>query len=333
MATPELGSQTIVNNPNQGVIMGLEQLAQTVIQGQTTGANATEQAGTPANTVEQTSTQPPESQSQRFAELAREQRKFAKIRQELQSEKAKIAEERAKYESYEKIKSQARLNPIEYLKQAGLTADDLAQFQLNESAPTPSLEAKQAMTEVERLRREIAERDERAQQQNVEQAKRTAQETMENFKLETKSFIESKPEDYELINMTSSYDLVVQTVEEHWRLGEKRFKESGNDPKYRPKILSTEEASKLVEGYLEGQVEQVLSKSKRFGSKYKKIEEAVAEVAKEVSGFQKTAVTPTATVKPIHNGLTSGVNPSTQAISMQQKMERALKHLQNSKNG
>lgn len=322
--------------------MGLEQLAQAAITAQTTQtAGVAPQAAAqnlqnpPAENLQNplAQTPPQESQSQRFAEIAREQRKFAKIRQEIQSEKAKLAEERAKYESFEKTRSQARLNPLEYLKQAGLTADDLAQFQLNESSATPDLKAQQAIVEVERLRRELSERDERTQKQNADQAKRTAQETMENFKVETRSFIESKPEDYELINLTSSFDLVVQTVEEHWRQGVKRFEESGNDPKYRPKILSTEEASKLVEGYLEGEVANVLAKSKRIGSKYKKIEDVVAEVAKETSGFQKTPQV-TSTVKPIHNGLTSGINPNVNiGLSTQQKMERALKHLQNSKNG
>lgn len=307
----------------------------------TTGQSQTENAA--ALTPEQNNqTAPQVAKSDEFVRKAQQEReqwqkqKAIKVKeQEIAAREAKLKDYESKYQSYEQTKAQARLNPIKYLQEAGLTPEDLVQFQLNNGSPTPDLQFQQLKTELEQTKQQIAEEKKQQELQAKEQNQRAAQEAMESFKVETKEFVESKPEEFELINATDAHNLVIQTIEEHWNQSVQRYEESGNDPKLKPKILSKEEAADLVEKYLEDKVETVL-KGKRFGSKYKKIEDALNEVSKDVQGdqkFTKTLQNGQPAVKTLHNGIAASALPGPSAAkTLDAKMQAALKRLQESKN-
>lgn len=306
----------------------------------TSGQAQTEAANLPPEQNNQTA--PQVAKSDEFVKKAQQERemwqkqKAIKTREaEITAREARIKEYESRFQNYEQTKQQARLNPIEYLKQAGLTPEDLVQYQLNNGSPTPDLQFQQLKAELEETKRSLQERDERQTKEAQEQNQRAAQEARDSFFAETKEYIASKPEEYELINKWDASDYVTGAIEEHWRLGYEKWEQEGkpNDPKLKPKVLSKEEASELTEKWLEGLVEDAL-KGKKYGSKYTRVEQAEAEVAKDLQADQKftKTVSGTTPVKTLHNGIVASAltGPNT-AKSMDAKMQAALKRLQESK--
>lgn len=260
-------------------------------------------------------------------ELWAKQKAIKQRESEIAQREARIKESETKYQSYEQTKQQARLNPIKYLQEAGLTPEDLVQFQLNNGSPTPDLQYQQLRSELEETKRSLKEKEEAQVQQTQAQQQRAADQAISDFKTSISDHIQGKPEDYELILAASdtpedAANFIYDIVDAHWKQSVERYEESGNDPKLKPKVLSMDEAAGLLEKAYEEKMEKALS-GKKLGSKYKRIEEALAEVAKEVksdSKFTRTEQPP----RTLHNGLTTQAiaNPG-RPVSMEEKMQRA----------
>lgn len=238
--------------------------------------------------------------SPQLAILAKREKALQKQREELAKTKQEIELKLQEVNRFNSVKQNARQNPLKILEEAGLTYDELTQFVLNGNKPTPEMESQSVKTEIQKLREEFESKEKlRAEQEQKIQEQRE-QEAIETFKGNIQSFITQKPDDFELCNMfPESIDLIYNTIEAY-------FAETN-------KVMSTEEAAKLVESHYEDEVARVY-KAKKVQSKYSP--QTKVETEKQ-DGFQpSSSKTITNTMSQTVSGLSN--------VTEQDRIKRAL---------
>lgn len=188
----------------------------------------------------------------RFNALVKKEKRAQMLAHNSKREEARLNHLRAQLEYNQKeiqqFVDQGKQNPIAALQRLGWSYDDLTNFVLNNNSKTPDLQVKDVRSEVEQLRKELLERDKKQAEMQRSQAEKEHQEEVSIFKSKISSFVDSKPDAYELIKFNEAEDLVYDTVEAYFD----RTK----------KVLSLDEACKLVEDYLEESAAKVLETKK-----------------------------------------------------------------------
>lgn len=247
--------------------------------------------------------------SSRFAALARKEKQALQRAQEVKAkEEALMAKEKALQERMawlEKMES----NPLEAIKEKGWTYEDITNAVLSgQKDLTPEMRVKKLEAEVQAR----FKAQEEARQREIEEQKKIYEaqqaKAMEEFRAQTAAFIDANAEKYELTKIFGQHDLVVQTIEEHYR----KTSEAGT-----PKILSQEEAADLVEKYLEGEVEKA-KKAKKF-SQPKAEAMPKDQIEKELADPSPKTARTIADAAPSMSTINTGP-----ARTEQERMQRAL---------
>lgn len=258
--------------------------------------------------------------SREFEVLARREREIVRKMQEAKQREKELEEREAKYKSFEDKRSSAKSNPLEALKELGLSYEDLTQFILNDQKPTADMEVRSVKDELRQLREDQKRQQQEAAERQKKEAEQAQAQAVENFKLDLGEFIETNAADYELLSLhgAQGVDLVYETIQTDWSQKLEKYEANGRIGRP-PKIMSTEDAVKLVEGFIEKQTEDFYGKSKKLQSKYAR------------AGAEPGAApgAPAPTTKTLNNGLLSPSAPSmVSAQTDQERMARAMKALE-----
>lgn len=189
-----------------------------------------------------------------FAALAAKEKAFAASAQKLSTDKAAFAAQQAEYTSWKAARESRLRDPDAFLRQDFGEGwyDKLTEYKLNGGKVTPELVSAQVDERFAALTKQ--QDDERAKALDAEKARTAAeqQQAWQKFQEDTKGFVESKPDDYELINLHGAHASVVAVIE-------KTYADTG-------RVLDAKEAADQVEKYLEEQIQKSLE-TKKWKSK------------------------------------------------------------------
>jgi hypothetical protein len=208
-----------------------------------------------ANVLAETTAQPVEAQkpvepvkpdpkeedmSRRFAALSRQQKK-------LMEEQQRFKQEAKEWNEWKKSKDQAKQNPLDYLKAAGLTPDDLVNHLINDGQPTLEQQVKALQEKLEgEEKRKQSEEQARLEAQEKEQEKKV----IDDFKQKITEFINQDTDKYEAIAALKVQDQV-------WEIINANFQETGE-------LMPIHEAAEQLENQIiEGA--KTLLKLKKLG--------------------------------------------------------------------
>lgn len=238
--------------------------------------------------------------SDKFAALARKEKAIVRDRQELSAMKAKIekelqsiAQQKAEYERFMKLKENAKLNPDEYLKEAGLSYGYLTEQNLKGGIdPATILEKTQeTLSNWEKQQKEKAKI---AEEESKARAAKEFEEKKTNFIKGIYDYVEKNKETYEITALNDQAGLV-------WEVMEKAALQG--------RVMDMKEAADKVEEYLVSQVEKSIA-AKKFKDRFSP---AIKEDAKDV--------------KPGAPTLTNNMSASTQinnkGLTDQERMRNA----------
>lgn len=233
---------------------------------------------------------------QQFVALTKKEREILQRQQALSEREKRVTE-------WEEKKKNAKSKPLDWLKEGDLDLDYLTSYVLNDNKPTESMEVKELRTQLEQVKKEIAERDAKAKAKEEELVIR-------EFKSDMTHFIKSAGEKYELIQANDAYETVYNVINLH-------YEQTG-------KIMSFEDASNRTEAWLEGQAQQdyeKLSKLKKLQAKLNlsKAEEK-SESSKDEDGFASALMKP----KTIPGSQAERPKTLTNQVSIPTRSERRL---------
>lgn len=195
--------------------------------------------------------------SKAWAALAKKEKDLSlqsrKHSEQVRAERTALQSERKEYESWKAQRQQLKLNPAALLE-AELGKDwydKLTEYRLNGQKPTAELVSASVEEKFEALKKQQAEEKAAQQKSELERQDREGQEAMAKFRSDTIDFVKSKPDEYELIGLYGSHDLVPAVIEKHFndtteRDDQGRFIKPG-------KVLSAKEAADMVEKHMEEQ--------------------------------------------------------------------------------
>jgi len=207
---------------------------------------------------------PEKPRADRFALLARKEQDLLRKQQAVRQQQAQLARQAEELRAFEQAKKQALLNPLDALKQLGLTYEQITEFVLNDNKPTPNAEVMSVRQELEEFKRAQREEQEKLLEQQREMQTREQQAIIESFREEVGEYVSQHAETYELTNLYGGANLVSDVIEEH-------FKQSG-------KLLTIPEAAKLVEEHYE-ELARKAQQTKKFAVTQQKVASTQAQTA------------------------------------------------------
>lgn len=208
--------------------------------------------------------EPEKPRADRFALLARKEQDLLRKQQAVKQQQQILAQQAEQLRAFEQAKKQALLNPLDALKQLGLTYEQITEFVLNDNKPTPNAEVMSVRQELEEFKRAQREEQEKLLEQQREMQTREQQAIIESFREEVGEYVSQHAETYELTNLYGGANLVSDVIEEH-------FKQSG-------KLLTIPEAAKLVEEHYE-ELARKAQQTKKFAVTQQKVASTQAQTA------------------------------------------------------
>jgi hypothetical protein len=191
----------------------------------------------------------------RFAALTRRER-------QIQEREAKIKAEESEFRAWKKAKETAKINPVAYLEQSGLSYSEITEYLLNNGPKTMTVEEKLAALE-ERLESDKKAQEEAKEAEKKAQEEASIQETIAKVKTGISNLVETEADAFELISAHGSdaQDLVFEVLVERWEnLGEDKSD-------FFPIERSVKWGCEQVEKYLENQATEKVLKLKKFSPK------------------------------------------------------------------
>lgn len=189
----------------------------------------------------------------KFSELVKKERMIFHRNQQVAS-KAKEVEAKEKAVSDREAKlAAAQSNPVEALKLLGWTYDQITQYIVNNQQTPPDKHVADIRNELSDFKKQAAEEKRLAAEAAQAQAQAQTQEVIENFKQNLNEYIDTNKDKYELVSLHEAQAVVYETIEQHYEKTKK--------------VMTMEEASDLVEKYLEDQIDRS-TKTKKLASKY-----------------------------------------------------------------
>lgn len=281
-------------------------------------APAAPQAPTPEASTEPTAPAP-QPVSPQFQALAKKEAAIVKRQQELKRLEEELKGKQQQYSSWEEKKSKAKTNPLEALQELGLSYEQITQYILNDKKATPDMEVASVKDEIAKIREEF-ERKQKEEREQIEQHTKAQQEQqIAQFKADLGDYIAENSEKYECLAMEGddAVELIYDTIRTDWQTKLEKYEEGGRIGRP-PKVMSTEEASELVEKFYEEKADKFFS-LKKFSSKYQK-----AESAEPQPGQAPQPQMP----KTLNNGLVQPSSPTTlPPKNEQERIARALAKL------
>jgi hypothetical protein len=207
---------------------------------------------------------PEKPRADRFALLARKEQDLLRKQQAVKQQQQILAQQAEQLRAFEQAKKQALLNPLDALKQLGLTYEQITEFVLNDNKPTPNAEVMSVRQELEEFKRAQREEQQRLLEEQREMQTQEQQAIIETFREEVGEYVSQHAETYELTNLYGGANLVSDVIEEH-------FKQSG-------KLLTIPEAAKLVEEHYE-ELARKAQQTKKFAVTQQKVASTQAQMA------------------------------------------------------
>lgn len=227
---------------------------------------------TEAETKEAPATEEKEDKlSTRFAALTRKERIIREKEAAIKEQMKAVEEAKTEAQRIIEKKKLAKMNPMEWLQEAGLTYDEITQFILNDKKPSPDSKFDVIRQENEALRKELQE-----WKQQQELQKQT--QIIQSFKSQINDFVQSSDK-HELIKTLGETETVYNVIDQH-------AAETG-------RLMNIDEACDIVEAYLEEQEQarlQKLMNTKKFQTK--KPEANKPEPSKEAKTLSNTTDSP-----------------------------------------
>lgn len=188
---------------------------------------------------------------QRLASLQKEQRRINAERMAFKAEQEAFAKERDEMAKVRALLADAKKRPIDYLKAGGLTYEDLTNAQLNDGKPDAALLAKDAYSEVEKLRAEMREAESKRLEELRKAQEAQKQQARVEFRDEISDYVKANAEKFELCSLNdNSANVILAVIEDE-------FEKSGN-----AKLLTIEEGAAKVEAFLEQQARKLSAAKK-----------------------------------------------------------------------
>lgn len=218
----------------------------TPAEGSTTPPGEGGQPPAPPPPVTPTPSQEELDFAKRFTALTRKEREILTREERIKSELQAVNE-------FKRNQDLIKTNPLKFLEQNGWDFNKLADFALNDQKPTQSQIVEDLQKQIQELRREREEEKNQSKQSEIESNIRA-------YKDNLKKELIGRGEKYELLNHYEEYDLVYETMNDHYQ------KTSG--PNGEPgEVLDLDEVAAQVEKYLEDRLERA-TKTKKFSTRF-----------------------------------------------------------------
>lgn len=255
-------------------------------------------------------TPPVDDVSSKFAALAKKDKMLSRRAQDAAAQEARakemLANAEAKNKQFEDAKRLAQTNPTEAMKILGLTYEQLTQFILNQEKPTADMEIAALRRDLQTIREENERKEKEREQKAKDDLENNNKQIIDNFKNEIGDFLQSKPEEYELLNFLDSVGFISakDVIFEGIRTAHAQHK----------KIATPKEAADIVQEYLTNQIDTLIQSVKFFKTKYGKTEPPAPPT--EPTGA-------TTTTKTITNDMSPGMGNQLTALTEEQRMKKA----------
>lgn len=242
-----------------------------------------------------------EQESKRFAILAKKEKAIQTKVLEVKQKEESINQRLGAIENFEKFKREVKNNPMLALEELGITYNQLTEYVLQGKMPNKAeLEYAELRQELASIKQEREDERKKATEDSKKANEVNVQQTISEFQVEIGDYIKKNAEKYELITQYDTANLVFQTIE-------KQFAEE-------KRLLTIEEASDLVEKYLEEQVEKAIS-TKKFKARVQP-QSPKEDVKQKPSSQQQSA--------QLTNQMTSSAPSFLPAKTDQDRINRAL---------
>ncbi len=263
----------------------------------------------------------PSESSKQFAALAKKEKAIVKQQAEIKAKEATISAREAAISAKEAEIKQAEslweTDVLRALEMKGYTYQKLTDMILSgkvapDKAPEDPI---QVARDIEtKLRKEFADREaakeESAKKAASEAAARQEEElaqAYEQYRTEVSSFTKEHEAEYELINMYGQQELIIDTVKQYYETNKR--------------VLSTKEASDMVENYLYDEAQKALN-SKKFAAAKKTTETTAEKIIAPATNKLKAAPT-----KTLSNNLTPTMSSVLPSATDAERMKRAMAKL------
>ena len=251
-----------------------------------------------------------ELDSAKFAALARRERDLVgrdlDLKKKQQEYDAKIKE----YDDYQNFKKSAKLDPLKAIESLGLSYEEITGHMLNGNKPTTETKVEELERQLKEFQEGLTKKERDALEADKEEKQKQADRYLEEFKGELNSFIDSTPEEYDLINLYDQKEEVLKVIQAN-------LEKTG-------KILSNKEAADLVKDYLLEMTNKGVA-TKAYQAKYGATSPAPQ------AGDKKQEID-SATAKSLSNSLTANAGTSLLPPKTErERMERALAALSKTK--
>lgn len=252
-----------------------------------------------------------EEVSSKFAALAKKDKAISRRAQEMAAKEQAIKEREQKLQAenlkFEELRNKARMNPIDAMKELGLTYEQVTEFILNKEKPTADSKLEMLRQELEAFRNETKTERQKAEEQIKKHKAELDNQAVDSFKSSIEEFIHSAPEDYELLNQLDNKGLI--NAKELIFMGIQRVHRDHG------RIPSIKEASDGVQAYLLQELESLIDSVKHFKGKYSK-----AAPEKTPDG-----ATPTTTLS---NSMGTSMASQLPAATDEERVQRALRAME-----
>lgn len=202
---------------------------------------------------------PQDPNSKSLEILARREAQIYKQRREADEQDKRLNEREERIKKYEDLETN-KPDPVSLLQRYGYSYEDATNFILNNNKPTVDLEIKKVRDELNQLKKSTEDERQKSKDDAERQDKLLHEEATRSFKVEIHDFVADHPEEFELINLYESQNLIYNVITEHWQ---KQIDEGAE----RPRVLSTKDAAEMTEDYLEKLIEKAL-KTKKWASRF-----------------------------------------------------------------
>jgi hypothetical protein len=241
----------------------------------------------------------------RFSQLARREAELNRERQRLREEKAAVEEAARAAKQFEERKAKARLNPVEALKDLGLSYEEVSEFVVNDNKPPVSAEVQAIRDEIERLREEQRQEKEEMRRITEEQLQQQQENVISRFNQDAISFVSADPERYAFTLANDGAHYVPEIIEKH-------FHATGE-------LLSVDKAAEIVEAHFEEVADRV-AKSSKFKAKVSP-QAPITQVAATTPAKQPVA--PAKRPVTLSNAMTASASSATPVRRTEQDRIRA----------
>lgn len=185
----------------------------------------------------------------KFAALSRKEKAIrqreAQIQQRMQELEQKAKQQEEEFGKWKNIPERLKKEPLEVLKEAGLSFEQIAEMALNDGKPTPDM----MQNELEqKFNSKLQELEQKLQEKEQQEQQARQQKMLQEFRQNLDNFVEENAAEYELIKANEATDLVYGVIEEH-------AENTGE-------ILEYKKACDAVEAYLLDEAKQHLSLGK-----------------------------------------------------------------------